>query len=364
MTQATKEKTTEAISIVSEDELENTLPDTHVSSTLIDTLSGQQKVAALLVALGKPAAARLLKHFTPDDLRRLSGQAHTLPNISLADFEILVRQFEDAFAEGASFSEAGSRFDNLVQETLSEEEAALVLDPSKAPAPPRESLWEIIAKLNIDVLQMHFSQEHPQVVSYIVSRLPSEIAAKILMAQPMAVRADLTRRRLHLRPVAPEIDTVLDEALRPVFSQDNNVGEKAHHSQVATILNELDKADVDEMLANLKDLSPEDLEKIKAKLFVFEDIPRLTERARLLLFDKITADTVITALHGADDQMKDLILNSLSQRTRRIVEAELSSGNDSIQQEAIINARRSIAQTAIKLSEQGTINLLGEEGTS
>ncbi|WP_210162047.1 hypothetical protein [Bartonella bovis] len=39
---------------------------------------------------------------------------------------------------------------------------------------------------------MHFAQEHPQVVSYIVARLPSEIAAKILMAQPMVVRANLT----------------------------------------------------------------------------------------------------------------------------------------------------------------------------
>ncbi|WP_022709005.1 hypothetical protein [Bartonella bovis] len=98
----------------------------------------------LIVALRKPAAARLLKHFTPDDLHHLSGQAHTLPNISLADFEVLVRQFEDAFAEGASFSEAGSRFNNLAQETLSEEEVALVLAPSKAPAPPRESLWKIM----------------------------------------------------------------------------------------------------------------------------------------------------------------------------------------------------------------------------
>ncbi|MCL6229437.1 flagellar motor switch protein FliG [Bartonella bilalgolemii] len=360
MTQAKQTKTTEELNAVSED-----IPsDRESSSTIIDTLSGQQKVAALLVALGKPAAARLLKHFTPDDLRRLSGQAHTLPNISLADFEILVRQFEDAFAEGVSFSEAGAKFDNLIQETLPEDEAALIFDPSKAPTLPQESIWDIIKKLNIDVLQKHLAQEHPQVVSYIISRVPSETAAKILMAQPMSMRSNLTRRRLHLRAVSPEIETLLDQALRPALLKNNDEGDKAHHNQVAVIFNELDKEDIDEMLANLDNLNPEDIEKIKAKLFVFEDIPRLTERARLLLFDGIAADTIITALRGAKDLMRELILNSLSQRTRRMVETELSTENESIQQEAIINARRSIAQTAIKLSEQGTINLLGEEGTS
>ncbi|AQX27718.1 MULTISPECIES: flagellar motor switch protein FliG [unclassified Bartonella] len=360
MTQVKQTKTTEEINAISD----NISSDTENSSTIIDTLSGQQKVAALLVALGKPAAARLLKHFTPDDLRRLSGQAHTLPNISLADFEILVRQFEDAFAEGVSFSEAGAKFDNLVQETLPEDEAALVFDPSKAPALPQESIWDIIKKLNIDILQKHLVQEHPQVISYIISRLPSEIAAKILIAQTMSVRGDLTRRRLHLRTVSPEIETLLDQVLRPILLKNNDEGDEAHHSQIAIIFNELDKEDIDEMLASLDNLNPEDIEKIKAKLFVFEDIPRLTERARLLLFDGIAADTIITALRGAEDLMKELILNSLSQRTRRMVETELSTENEAIKQEAVINARRSIAQTAIKLSEQGTINLLGEEGTS
>ncbi|MFT4347493.1 flagellar motor switch protein FliG [Bartonella ancashensis] len=338
--------------------------DSQILPTLIDTLSGQQKVAALLVALGKSAAARLLKHFTPDDLRRISGQAHTLPNISLADFEILVRQFENAFAEGASFSEAGLHFDNLVYETLPEEEAALIFDPSKAPPPPVESLWNIIARTDIDSLQMHLVQEHPQVISYIISRLPSEVAAKILMVQNMAVRANLTQRRLHLHQVSPEMEEILDQALRPLLLENTKAGEVAHHGQVATILNEMDKKDVDDMLEVLQDLNPEDLKKIKEKLFVFDDIPRLTERARLLLFDGIAAETIITALHETDDLMQELILNSLSQRTRRIVQTELSEKNPTIQQSAILNARRVIAQTAIKLSEQGTINLSSQEGAS
>ena len=330
------------------------------TSSVIDNLTGQQKVAALLVAMGKPAAAKVLKHFSPEDLRRLSGQAHTLPNITPDDFDILVRQFEDAFAEGASFSQAGERFDTLVQETLPEDEAAKVLDPNATPALPLESLWDIMGKMSAEELQNYLSQEHPQVLAYIISRLPSDLAAKLLLAQTMAIRGDVIRRTLHLRAVLPVVDEILDQALRPLFSQKGDAAEQSHYGEVATILNQLDKSDVDEMLASLDGLDPDDLEKIKSKLFVFDDIPRLTARARLLLFDDIPTDVIITALRGADKNIVDVILSSLSQRNRRMVEAELKSPNDVLTQVDITNARRTIAQDAIKLANEGKITLTSD----
>lgn len=330
------------------------------TSSVIDNLTGQQKVAALLVAMGKPAAAKVLKHFSPEDLRRLSGQAHTLPNITPDDFDILVRQFEDAFAEGASFSQAGERFDTLVQETLPEDEAAKVLDPNATPALPLESLWDIMGKMSAEELQNYLSQEHPQVLAYIISRLPSDLAAKLLLAQTMAIRGDVIRRTLHLRAVLPIVDEILDQALRPLFSQKGDTAEQSHYGEVATILNQLDKSDVDEMLASLDGLDPDDLEKIKSKLFVFDDIPRLTARARLLLFDDIPSDVIITALRGADKNIVDVILSSLSQRSRRMVETELKSPNDVLTQVDITNARRTIAQDAIKLANEGKITLTSD----
>ena len=331
------------------------------SSSIIDGLTGQQKVAALLVAMGKPAAAKILKHFSPDDLRRLSGQAHTLPNISLADFDVLVHQFEDAFAEGVSFSQAGERFDNLVQETLPEDEAAAVLDPNATPAIPEESLWEIMGKMSAEELQDHISQEHPQVIAYIVSKLPSDLSAKLLLLQTMAERGDIIYRTLHLRAVLPVVDELLDKALRPVLMKKNEAAEQSHYGEVANILNQLDKSEIDEMLASLDGLDPEDLEKIKSKLFVFEDIPRLSSRARLLLFDDIPSDVIITALRNADSATVETILSSLSQRSRRMVEAELKSPNDMITQADITNARRTIAQQAIKLAGEGKISLAADE---
>ncbi|WP_412057557.1 flagellar motor switch protein FliG [Bartonella sp. DGB2] len=325
--------------------------------SIIDTLSSQQKVVALLVALGKPTAARLLKHFSTDDLRLLSGQAHKLPDISLADFEILVRKFEDAFAEGASFSQAGERFNKLVLETLPEEEVTQILNP---PIDPDTTIWDIFNTLDAGKIHAHLEGEHPQIIAYILSRLPSDLAARLLLAQNSAMRADITRRTLHLGTVSPLCDQLLNKALHPQLTQQKETGKDGNHTQVASMLNALEKNEIDEMLMSLEELSPEDIAKIKAKLFVFEDIARLSDKARLLLFDGIDAPLIITALRGIDVQMKTLILEALSQRTRRMVEVELTNAGAPLTQAEIVQARRNIAQKAIRLSDQGIISLTND----
>lgn len=70
---------------------------------LVDTLTGPQKAAAILVAIGRPAASRLLKHFNAEDLRKLAGHARTLEPISPLDFEQLVKQFEDPLPKARQF---------------------------------------------------------------------------------------------------------------------------------------------------------------------------------------------------------------------------------------------------------------------
>lgn len=353
MTQADEE-------IIAHTQETTTAPVAEVKPSVIDTLSGSQKAAALLVAMGKPAASRLIKHFSPDDLRRLSGQAHTLPDIKIQDFEKLVQQFEDAFAEGVSFSQAGARFTTLVQENLSEDEAAAVLDPNTVLALPHESVIEILSRMTADELQPFFANEHPQVVAYIISLLPDDLAARVLLAQTMAMRASIVQRTLYLAQVQPDAEKILEEALHPVLANQTKNEQQSHYKQIAMILNQLDKNDVDEVMASLESLKEEDLMNIKARMFVFEDIARLSVRARLLLFDGIAPDTIIKALRGADPALNSLILASLSQRTRRMVEAELSQPDDQLLQADILRARREIADIALRLADLGTISLAAE----
>ncbi|PSH61883.1 flagellar motor switch protein FliG [Phyllobacterium sophorae] len=334
--------------------------ETPQSASAIQDLSGPEKVAALLVAIGRPSASRLLKHFTADDLRSLAGHARKLEPITPGDFEELVKQFENAFADGAPVSEAGMRFEGLLRETLSAEDASAVIENRRPELLTQESVWDQLPRIPADVLHTYLVAQHPQVTAYVISRLPSDIAAKLLIRFSAPERSAIIQRTLHIRKVAPSISAMLETLLqREVTGKDNTSAQKSHHGTIANIINQLEKSEIDELLAGLTDLGVDDLAKIKAKLFTFEDIARISQRARLVLFDEIQTDVVTTALHGCEPQLQELILQSLSTRGRRMVETELSSQTN-INANAVTEARRVIARTAIGLADRGDLKLDAE----
>ncbi|RCS23961.1 flagellar motor switch protein FliG [Phyllobacterium salinisoli] len=327
----------------------------------IGALSGPQKAAALLVAIGRPAAARLLKHFQPDDLRLLASQARKLDPISPNDFEELVKEFEDAFADGASLSEAGLRFEGLLREALPQEEVDALFDERPRPMLVKESVWDQLTRVPIETLQGYLAEQHPQIIAFIISKLPSDIAARLFIGLPGGLRSVVVQRTLHIRTVTPAVSELLEDVLRREVTGKTDKGpQQANHGQIANILNQLDKFEIDDMLGSLSDLNTDDLARIKAKLFTFEDIVRLSQRARLLLFDDVQTEQVTTALRGAEAKLQELVLSSLSARGRRMVETELSSGQGNITAQDIADARRAIARTAIALSERGVIDLEAE----
>lgn len=327
-------------------------------NSIVDALTGPQKAAAILVAIGRPAAARLLKHFNAEDLRKLAGHARTLEPISPLDFEQLVKQFEDLFAEGAPVSEAAQRFEGLLRDTLPQEEVDAVLEDRVQPQLVQESVWIQVARLPMESLQAYLGNQHPQIIAYIVSRLPSDLAARLFVALPPQLRNAVVQRSLHIGNVAPAAAELLEDVLRRDLLGRSDAGPlKAHHGQIANIFNQLDRSEMEELMASLQDLNRDDLNRIKAKLFTFEDIDRLSQRARLLLFDEVQTEQIATALREADPKLQEVVLSSLSARGRRMVESELSAEQGNITSQNIAEARRIIARIAIDLSERGIITL-------
>ncbi|ELT49316.1 flagellar motor switch protein FliG [Brucella intermedia] len=335
------------------------------ASGLVDTLTGPQKAAAILVAIGRPAAARLLKHFNAEDLRKLAGHARTLEPISPLDFEHLVKQFEDSFAEGAPVSEAAQRFEGLLRETLPQEEVDAVLEERVQPQLVQESVWVQLGRLPVESLQAYLTDQHPQIIAYIVSKLPSDLAARLFVVLPPQLRNAVVQRSLHIGNVAPAAAELLEDVLRrDLLGRSDSGPVKAHHGQIANIFNQLDRSEMEELMASLEDLNRDDLNRIKAKLFTFEDIERLSQRARLLLFDEVQTEQIATALRGADTRLQELVLSSLSTRGRRMVETELGAEQGNITAQNIADARRTIARIAIDLSERGIITLDAGEASS
>lgn len=321
-------------------------------------LTQAQKAAAVLVAMGKPAAGRLLKFFKQDELKVLIEAARSLRTIPQNELDRIVAEFEAEFTEGAGLLDSGDQMDTLLNESLTAEEMQSLLDGDQ---PLREvealPVWPSLEKLDSARLVDLVTEEHPQTVAYILSRLQTGVAAKALVLLDRQFRAEVVKRMLSLAPVKEPSVGLLENHLRAKLMAESS-GKDTSQGQirVAGLLNELGKGELEEVMGDLEAAGTPDVAAIRSRLFAFEDLVFVSPRTRVSLFDGLGSDLVTLALRGADGALREAVLSALGQRSRRMIESELSSGAE-VSQDEIDRARRQIASLALKLSSEGTIDL-------
>ena len=128
------------------------------------------------------------------------------------------------------------------------------------------------------------------------------------------------------------------------------------HAQLASILNKLERDQITDILASIEESDPAEAERVKGFVFTFEDIAGMEAEDRARLMDEVPADRVVMALREADRNLSDLILQALSPRSRRIVEAELAT-DVRVPGKSIGEARRWIAVLALSMAERSLIKL-------
>jgi flagellar motor switch protein FliG len=323
------------------------------------TLTRAQKAAAILVAMGKPAAGRLLKFFKQEELKALMDGARTLRTIPQADLERIVAEFEGEFTEGAGLLDSADKMDTILTESLSQEEMDAILGHKKpvvadpGPAP----VWPAIAKLEPERLTAILASEHPQTVALILSNLPSESAAAALLALSKPVRSDVLKRMLGMNNVPAAAKRIIENQLQARLLAEGTVKTSAiGQVRVASLLNELDKSQVDEVMLDLEQTGIRGLEEVRAKLFAFEDIVLLNQAARVSLFDGVSPDLVTLALRNADPALAEAVLSAIGARSRRMIESELN-GESNAALADIVRARKSIAAQALALATNGALEL-------
>jgi flagellar motor switch protein FliG len=314
-------------------------------------LTGTEKVAVLLLALGKTRAASLLKKFDPEELKRLTRSAADLRPVRMSDLETLVEEFAHTFSNGVGFAGTVTEVKNLLSGVMTEEQFAEVL----AEVPAREEpVWERIATLRPDTLRGFLGKEHPQTVAFILSRVDSGLAANVIGTFAAEVRNSLLCRMVAIKGVGEDAVKALEGVLREDLLA--STSSSSSHVGIADILNRLDKAQSEDVLKSLAELRPEEAKAIKGMLFTFEDVAKLPQQARTAVFDQVPVERLVVALKGTEPDFQATILSSLASRTRRMVEAELQSGATPSQRD-LGEARRAIVDTVLKMIARGDIHI-------
>jgi flagellar motor switch protein FliG len=317
-------------------------------------LSGPEKVAVLLLALGKSRSARLLKRFESEELKLLSRLSGDLRPITAQDLEALVEEFAQKFSSGVNFVGTEKEVKSLLSGLVTEDDL-VETEPELTPSGPGRSvqIWEQVSQLKDDVLRGFLLKEHPQTAALILSKIDSGTAARIIGTFPAELRNNLLCRMLGIGRVSEEtigaLETVLSEDLLAPASASSHAG-------IADILNRLDKSQSEEVLKGLAEVRPDDVKALRRMLFTFEELALLQPKERTMVFDQVPIERLVVALRGTEAEFQNTLLSSLAARSKRMVEAELQGPSTSSPRE-IADARRAIVSTVLRMIAKGEIEL-------
>ncbi|MEQ1944659.1 flagellar motor switch protein FliG [Mesorhizobium sp. VNQ89] len=326
-----------------------------------------QKAAAILVAMGKPSASKLLKFFKQEELKALVEGARLLRTISQADLEKIVAEFEAEFAEGAGLMDSSDQMDTILNETLSPEEMNALMGVAQAETvesgPP--PVWPDVEKAEPAKIAAFLTEEHPQTAALVLSKLSPGSAANVLLVLDRDVRSEVVKRMMSMATI-PEVATgIIEDQLRSrLLSESATRDTSAGQIRVASVLNEMDKDKLDEVMLELEHSGAPDVQGLRARLFAFEDIVQLTQKARVALFDSISTELVTLALRNAPPALTEAVLSSIGARARRMIESELGQGSESVNAADITRARKAIAAGAIRMAREGAFELPSAESAA
>ena len=161
-----------------------------------------------------------------------------------------------------------------------------------------------------------------------------------------------------MKPIGDAAMQLVGERLgKQLFGETVVEGEAVNkHARLAAILNKLEREQIEEILTSIEEMDPADAERVKGHVFTFEDIGGMEAEDRARLMDEVPAERVVMALREAAPELVEPILQALSPRSRRIVEAELGTAVR-VPPKSIGEARRWIAVLALSMAERSLIKL-------
>jgi flagellar motor switch protein FliG len=318
---------------------------------------GARKTAALLLAMGRPLAQRMVARFEPDELRLIANSARTMPPLNRSVVDALVEDFARHFVDQVGTGPADEELNAIIGGGMDE---SLQPPGDLSDAPPIDP-WPSVMAASSERLAALLATENPCVIAAALSRFAPAAVARIIEQLPERLRLSAINAMVDASAADPMVLEAIGQHLSSGLAvEDKGAAASINRKRVAAVLNGLVREEADMLIDGIGETDPDEASAIRALLFDFSDVIRLDAAARSTLFDAVNVELVMSALSGADSAIKDAVLAALGARARRMVEAELQNGTPP-KPDRITEARRRIADMALELADAGRITLAAPE---
>ena len=322
---------------------------------------GVNKSAVLMLALGHEEAAEVFKHLGPKEVQRLGVAMTAVGNVSRERIDAVLQSFHNETEGRVSLGDSSEYIRSVLKKALGDDKAANLIDRilQGNEAAGIESLKWMDAASVVEMIR----NEHPQIIATIMVHLDRDHASEILNLLPERLRNDVVLRIATLEGVQPMAMRELNEVLTQLLSG-GDVTKKSSMGGVKTaadILNYMGGAIEASVLANVREHDADLAQKIQDQMFTFDNINDLDDRSVQLLLREVQSETLIIALKGTSQELRDKIFKNMSSRAAEALKEDLEAKGP-VRLSEVEAEQKEILKIVRKLVDEGQIVLGGKGG--
>ncbi len=286
--------------------------------------NGIQKAAILLIALGPEKSASIFKHLKEDEIEELALEIANTRSVSPQTKESVLNEFYQVCLAQQYIAEGGIGYaKELLDKALGSDKAQEVI--TKLTASLQVRPFEFVRKTDPSQVLNFIQDEHPQTIAMILSYLSPAQSAMILGALTPEKQADVAKRIAKMDRTSPdvikEVERVLERKLSSLINQDYTI--VGGVDAIVGILNTVDRGTEKHIMESLEIEEPELADEIRKKMFVFEDILLLDDRAIQRVLRDVDNNDLAVALKGANEEVQNVIFKNLSKRLAAMIREDM-----------------------------------------
>lgn len=326
--------------------------------------SGVTKGAILMLALGEEGASQVMKYLGPREVQKLGEAMTSMKSIPQEDVVNVLEDFNTVVDMNSSLGlDSNDYIRTVLTKALGDDKASSLLNRilgGGGDASGIESLKWMDSESVADLIH----NEHPQTIATILVHLERDQACEVLNCFTERLRNDVLLRIATLSGVQPAALRELNDVLTKLLSGSDVLKKQPMGGTraAADILNFMSGENESTAMEYLKNYDPEMAQKIMDEMFVFENIMDIEDRGIQLLLREVQSDSLIIALKGASEEMREKIFKNMSQRAAEMMREDLESKGP-VRLSEVEAQQKEILMIVRRLADEGQISLgaKGEE---
>ena len=323
----------------------------------VERFNNTEQAAILLLSLGEDHAAQVLKHMGPKEVQRIGLAMAAVKHVERTDVDSVVNKFLVEVEKQTGIGIGTEEYiRNTLRAALGSDKADALCDRILAGANTKglDTLKWMDARAVADLIRY----EHPQIQTIVLAYLDPDQSAAVLSQFPEKVKLDLTMRIASLEAVQPaalsELNNIMERQLSgQTGSKSANLGGT---KRAADIINFLDGSIQSALIDQIKQVDEDLSQKIQDLMFVFENLVEVDDRGIQTLLREVSTDTLITALKGADETVREKIFKNMSKRAAELMREDLASMGP-VKLSDVEKAQKEILTVARRMADAGELVL-------